>query len=194
MENVNDKESMLMKAIKRISKLKFSGLILEKLEQLAVKLGVDERELLRIYVEIKNAAYRVKYALTPYAERILLLPQCLRNPDCPAKLGEFGYECIDCGKCMIGKIVKYAKELGYKGTYIIPGGSVITKIFEKVKPKACLGVACLKELVLGSFLCEKFGVIGQGIPLLKDGCINTTVNWREVFKLLTLKNNPMTLI
>ncbi len=180
-------ESTLMKAIKKISKMKFSGLVLEKLEQLAVKLGVDERELLKIYVEMKNAAYKVKYALTPYTERILLLPQCLRSPDCPAKLTDLGYECVDCGKCMIGRIIKLARELGYKGVFILPGGSMITKIFEKIKPKACLGVACLKELVLGSFLCEKFGIAGQGIPLLKNGCVNTDVNWKSVLNLLTLR-------
>jgi hypothetical protein len=39
-----------------------------------------------------------------------------------------------------------------------------------------MGVACSKELVLGSFLCEKMGVIGQGVSLIRDGCINTLVD------------------
>ena len=54
------------------------------------------------------------------------------------------------------------------------------KILLELKPKASLGVACVKELVLGSYLCEKVGVIGQGVELLKDGCINTVVNIKTV--------------
>jgi hypothetical protein len=43
-----------------------------------------------------------------------------------------------------------------------------------------LGVACSKELVMGSYLCEKVGVIGQGVELLKDGCINTLVDMKSL--------------
>ena len=52
------------------------------------------------------------------------------------------------------------------------------RIFARAKAGACLGVGCLKELMLGSFACEKLGIAGQGVPLLKDGCVNTEVDWR----------------
>jgi hypothetical protein len=32
--------------------------------------------------------------------------------------------------------------------------------------------------MLGSFICEKFEVSGQGVALLKDGCVNTEVDWK----------------
>ena len=72
--------------------------------------------------------------------------------------------------------MQITKDLGYKGAFILPGGSLAKKIIMELKPKASMGVACSKELVLGSFLCEKMGVIGQGFGLLKDGCINTIVD------------------
>ncbi|MCD6154809.1 MAG: DUF116 domain-containing protein [archaeon GB-1867-097] len=181
-----ERDSLLLKAVKSLLKLKFSTLIFNKLDSIAHKFNVDEMELLKLYVDLKNKANRVKFSLVPYAERILLLPQCLRSSNCPAELGDFGYNCIDCGKCMIGKVYRFALKLGYKGVFIIPGGSMIAKIFEKVKPKACLGVACFKELFLGSFLCEKFGVVGQGIPLLRDGCINTLVDWKKLFNFIAM--------
>lgn len=79
-----------------------------------------------------------------------------------------------------------AKNLGYKDVFIILGGSVAKKILNKEKPKACLGVSCLKELVLGSFVCEKLGVAAQGIALLRDGCVETAVNWKKVNNVLRL--------
>jgi hypothetical protein len=83
-------------------------------------------------------------------------------------------------------VIQMAKELGYRGAYITPGGNIVSKIFERDRPKACLGVACLMELVLGSMACEKFNVIGQGIPLNRDGCIDTDVEWSSVYKMMKL--------
>lgn len=173
-------KSSVMRIVKRIADTKLSGVALQKLEQVATRMGVEENELLRLYVESKNRSLSKNFASTPYKERILLLPQCLRAPDCPAELGKYGYECQECGRCIIKTIKQISKKLGYKGTFILPGGSIAQKILLELKPKACLGVACSKELVLGSFLCEKMGVIGQGIALLRDGCINTLVDLRSL--------------
>jgi hypothetical protein len=167
----------VMRVIEKIAESKFSGVAIQKLEQFAAKMGVDEKEFFQLYVKTKNSASREKFASTPYGERILLLPQCLRSTECPAELGEYGYECQECGKCNLKKMIHLAKTLGYKGAFILPGGSMAQKILLEIKPKACLGVACFKELVLGSFLCEKLGVIGQGVALLRDGCVNTLVDW-----------------
>lgn len=169
-------KSSVMRIVKRIADTKLSGLALQKLEQVATKMGVEENELLRLYVESKNRSLIENFASTPYKERVLMLPQCLRAKDCPAELGKYGYECQECGRCAIKTIMQTCKKLGYKGVFILPGGSLAKKILLELKPKASLGVACAKELVLGSFLCEKMGVIGQGVALLKDGCINTVVD------------------
>jgi len=169
-----------MRLIEKLAESKFSGIAIQKLEQFAGKMGVDEKELFQLYVKTKNSASREKFASTPYSERILLLPQCLRSRECPAELGEYGYECQECGKCNLKEVIQMAKNLGYRGTFILPGGSIAKKIFLKAKPKACLGVACFKELVLGSFLAEKLGVAGQGVALLRDGCVNTLVDWKSL--------------
>jgi len=170
----------LMRVIEKLAEYKVSGIAIQKLEKLTAKMGVDEKELFQLYVKTKNTASRENFAATPYRERILLLPQCLRSRECPAELGEYGYECQECGKCKIKEAIHMAKTLGYKGVFILPGGSIITKIFAEARPKACLGVACLKELVLGSFVCEKLGIICQGVALLRDGCVNTLVDWKSL--------------
>jgi hypothetical protein len=180
-------KSYVMRFVKKLADIPFSGLALQKLEQLATKIGVDENELLRLYVESKNRSLIDSFASTPYNERVLLLPQCLRAKDCPAEIGKYGYECQDCGKCSIKQIRQICNKLGYKGVFIMPGGSLAKKIIGELKPKASMGVACSKELVLGSVLCEKMGIIGQGVELLRDGCINTLVDLRILSDALSVR-------
>jgi len=180
-------DSSIMRIVKKIARTKLSGVALQKLEQLATKVGVEEKELFQLYVDTKNRSLVKNFAATPYNERILLLPQCLRAKDCPAELGKYGYECQGCGRCSVEKIKHVTKKLGYKGTYILPGGSIAKKILLELKPKASLGVACFKELVLGIFLCEKLGIIGQGVALIRDGCINTLVDWKALNETLNIR-------
>ena len=179
--------SSVMRVVKKLAKTKLSGVALQKLEQVATKMGVEENELLRLYVESKNRSLIQNFASTPYNKRILLLPQCLRSKDCPAELGKYGYECQECGRCIIKTIKQISKKLGYKGTFILPGGSIAQKLLLELKPQACIGVACFKELVLGSFLCEKIGIIGQGVALLRDGCINTIVDLKSLNDALKIR-------
>jgi hypothetical protein len=184
----DDSNSPSMEIIKKLAKSRVSEIALEKIESLATKAGIDENQLLNLYVDIKNSAYRKKFASVSFSDRILILPQCLRPKDCPAKLNELGYECSKCGKCKIEKIIELANKIGYKKVYIVSGGSMVKKILSLERPKACLGIACVKELILGSFICEKFDVVPQGLSLLKDGCIETVVDMNNLLSSLQIKN------
>lgn len=183
--NEND-DSSVMRVVKKLAKTKLSSLAIHKLEQFATKVGVEEKELLQLYVETKNRSLIQSFASTQYNERIIMLPQCLRAKDCPAEIGKYGYECQQCGRCSVAKIMQLTKDLGYKGAFILPGGSLAQKIILELKPKASLGVACSKELVLGSYLCEKMGIVGQGVELLRDGCINTIVDMKTLKEVLSV--------
>ena len=180
-------ENILIQLIEKLSESKIGEIALVKLEQMAAKSGIDEKRLLALYVKTKNLAYKKVFSKIPFSERILLLPQCLRPCNCPASFKEFSYECKNCSNCKLGEIINFAKKLGYKGVYLISGGSIVSKIFERIKPKACIGVACLKELILGGFVAEKFGIIPQCVALSKDGCVNTEVEWSTVKKVIELK-------
>ncbi len=183
--NKND-DSSVMRVVRTLAKTKLSSLAIHKLEQVATKVGVEEKELFKLYVEAKNRSLIQSFASTPYNERIIMLPQCLRAKDCPAEIGKYGYECQQCGRCSVATIMQLTKDLGYKGAFILPGGSLAQKIILELKPKASLGVACSTELVLGSYLCEKMGIIGQGVELLRDGCINTIVDMKTLREALSV--------
>jgi hypothetical protein len=52
---------------------------------------------------------------------------------------------------------------------------------KETKPKAALGVACLKELVMAM---ENLPIPTVGVELLRDGCVNTDVDVKKVLKAL----------
>ena len=180
-------DTSIMRFVKTLAKTKVSILAIDKLEQLANKVGVDEKELFELYVQTKNRVQLEKFASTPYNERILLLPRCMRATHCPAEIGKNGFEGMQCGKCAATEITNATRRLGYKGAFMLLGGSLAKSIIAKMKPKAVIGVACAKELVMGICLCERFGVLVQGVELLKDGCINTIVDMKTLNNTLKLR-------
>lgn len=177
----------LMNIIKRTISQRPIALMLMKIEQLALQMGLDEQDIIRLYVKVANELHRDNFSRTPYSERVILLPHCLRHKECPAEIHGLGYRCIECGRCPIGEIVHMAREIGYKAVYIISGSSVISEIIRRVKPRAILGIACYKECVMGHIALLKAGIPGQAVPLKRDGCINTEVDINEVKSIMKLK-------
>ena len=181
-----NEEASAMLLIEKLAEHRIGAIALTKIEKIAAKIGIDETRLLEVYVKTKNAATKAPFARIPFQKRILFLPQCLRSRECPASLSESGYVCKKCGRCGIHRVISRALELGYKGAYVLSGGSMVGSILKRERPLACLGVACFKELVLGGFVCERFGAISQGVALSRDGCIETEVDWRVVDEALSM--------
>ncbi|MBW2984294.1 DUF116 domain-containing protein [Candidatus Woesearchaeota archaeon] len=135
---------------------------------------------------IFNKRYKEDFRKTPYSKRAIFLPQCLRSRNCPAKTTNEGIKCVACGKCSIHKVKKLAEKLGYR-FFIVPGASLVKKLVKKHKPKGVIGVACNPELNESLKAAPGFGVAPQCIALLKDGCVNTKVDWDKVRKTIELK-------
>jgi hypothetical protein len=134
----------------------------------------------RLVVEVRNRLYRDRFDRTPYEQRAMFIPQCLRSPQCPAPLTPDGIRCLDCGRCGIGKIKGEAESLGYK-VFIAPGGSLIKRMLKKYNSQAVLGVGCPMEVKEGTEKMASYGVPVQGVILERDGCVDTRV---DVVKLL----------
>lgn len=154
-------------------------------------LGEDEGLADLIYIIAKNRAYRKEWESLPPSQRILFLPQCLRNSkNCQAELTERGYVCKKCGSCDIAEIVEYAENLGYRHIYIVPGGSMVYRILKDIAPEigkfSTLGVACVPELCEASERLSSKGVPHQCAPLKKTGCVDTEVDVDEVKRFLKM--------
>ena len=82
---------------------------------------------------------------------------------------------------MINKASRLAEKLGYD-VYILAGSSCVPQVLKKKGYEGVVGVACSHELKLGGDYLQNIGLIGQAVPLTKNGCANTR------FNLETLKN------
>ncbi len=154
--------------------------------------GLDVPDALQLVedlvdVYVRNASERERFEKTK--NRALFLPHCSRkymdnrcqatfNPEIPS------YKCGHCSTdCQISKATKMAEEKGYD-VYVVPGGSCIPQILKKYHYEGLVGVACGEELKLGGVALDKTGLAGQAIPLIRNGCSNTSFSLQSLEKTL----------
>ena len=127
-------------------------------------------------VLVNNQIWREAVAATPYEKRLLLLPKCLRhNENCPADVDQLGLVCENCGRCPIGDIKLQAEELGLM-VLVAEGSPIVMSLIQTGKIEAVIGVSCLSVLEKTFPYIEAGAVPGLAIPLLYDGCVNTSVD------------------
>jgi geranylgeranyl diphosphate synthase type II len=145
---------------------------------------------------MKNEPLKLLAAVAQ-SDRILLLPHCLRHSNtCKAKYNEDGLQCLHCSEdCAVNILTGVAKENGYKGICVAPGGRLAVKYVQGKRPKAVVAIACDKELeegVEGVKGLEKDGLdpIMVIIPLVKDGCVDTVVDVQKAKRVIETKHIP----
>jgi hypothetical protein len=84
---------------------------------------------------------------------------------------------------LINQATSFAKKKGYD-VYILPEGSCIPKILKSNDYEGIVGVACGKEIKLGGNTLENMGIAGQSVPLVKNGCANTSFNFETLQRIL----------
>lgn len=153
---------------------------------------IDWNELFKAIVVRKNKEYINKFTKTLFKERIVLLPQCLRNTEkCKAKETDFGYQCADCGSCQITEIIKESAKLNYQKVYIIKCVRALSSIISKNRPGAVLGVGCDSESALGIITCEQNKIPVQYIVLATNDCANNKTDFNKVKDLLNFKEEDV---
>ncbi|MGA2308522.1 MAG: DUF116 domain-containing protein [Candidatus Bathyarchaeia archaeon] len=140
-----------------------------------------------IDVQARNLVERERFIQTK--RRALLLPHCSRkfmDSRCKATFDPSlpSYVCAHCSPdCQVGKAELLAKEKGYD-VYILPGGSCIPKILNAKHYEGIIGVACGEEVRTGGETLKAMNISGQTVPLIKNGCANTTFNIENLSKIL----------
>lgn len=155
-------------------------------------IGLDDQEMLAFSVRILNAMNMTAFAAIPVEERAIFLPQCLRAARCPAHLTPEGLRCSSCGQCSIGEMRPMLEQLGYR-VFLVPGSSFIKRMVKQYRPRALIGVGCLLEVKEGLEMADKMHLIGLGVVTLKDGCVETLVDWDTLFEVATLGLDPSTI-
>lgn len=164
----------------------------ERLEALGrsvlARTGQDEAYLGFAMVELNNAFWREQFAEVPFRNRLLLLPHCLRDAEaCRGSYGSRGLECADCGACRISGLKRQAEGLGYS-VIVAEGTPEVLKTLLVGHADALLGVACLDSLEKAYDLVSGLGIPNAAVPLLRDGCVNTEVEYDRIESWLTLES------
>lgn len=145
------------------------------------KLGVDEEFIDFTIVMLGNETWRDVVNATPFHRRLLLLPQCLRNNlQCKGVFDELGLLCSGCKGCQIDDILGKAEELGYS-TLVAEGTTVAIGLVEEGSIDAVIGVSCMPVLQNSFEPVSKAAVPVIGLPLLYDGCTNTSLDYDWLF-------------
>ena len=147
-------------------------------------MGVNAKIVDNIGVEVRNKVNEKHFKKINPQDTILVLPHCLRHLECEAKLETSGLVCKNCKRCVIGVLKDKGEKMGFQ-VFIIPGSTFLKKIVEQNKFKAVIGVACFQDLNLAMMNLSNFPC--QGVPLLRDGCVNTKVDTRAVLEKMGVK-------
>jgi hypothetical protein len=165
-------------------------LMLEGLIKAIVGLfGLEDRELMSFFVRVHNSMNTKSFETIPVSKRAIFLPQCLRSSKCPAHLTPEGLLCRGCGQCSVGKALPLLRDMGYR-VFIVPGSSFIQRMVKKYRPAGIIGVGCIIEVRDGLEMSDRMGLCGMGVVTLRDGCVETLVNWHDVFDVATLGVEP----
>jgi hypothetical protein len=165
---------------------RFTFFLIEKLRSplkfLFSLVSRDSYAVEEIGIKVCNRFNLKRYEKVKLAERMVVLPQCLRDINCEARLDPLsGFKCERCGKCIADKIRKVD---GSVRIFISPGGTFSKRLVESHRPGAVLGVACPRDLFEGMSICAGFRIPVQGVLLLRDGCVTTAVDTEKVFETL----------
>ncbi len=151
--------------------------------------GLEDREMLTFFIKLHNTMNKTAFEKIPVGERAIFMPQCLRSSQCPAHLTPEGLKCVTCGRCSVGEAQEMLQRMGYR-IFIVPGSSFIKRMVKKYRPKALIGVGCLSEVIEGIDMADKMGLVVMGVVTLREGCVETIVEWSDVYDVAALGLDP----
>jgi hypothetical protein len=166
--------------------LKAGMVLLEGLSRALFRLfGLEDNQVHSFFIQLHNTMNKKAFEGVPVRDRAIFFPQCLRSSKCPADLTPEGLKCKCCGLCTIGYWLPILERMGYR-IFSVPGSSFIKRMVKKYHPQAIIGIGCLSEVKEGLEMSDKLGLVSMGVVTLKDGCVETLVNWEEVLEIALL--------
>ena len=140
-----------------------------------------------LFILINNAVWMPVVRHIPCERRTLMLPPCLRaTGHCKATFDELGLLCDRCGGCSISDLSEEAEDMGYT-VLVAEGTTIVGSLVEQGKMDAMIGVACMAALERSFPRMVASAIPGVAVPLLQDGCADTSVDSDWVSEALHLR-------
>lgn len=164
----------------------------EHCQRIVEATGAEEAWRDWLAVLLSNEVWRDQLAGIPYDRRLLLLPQCLRDESsCRGAIDNIGLLCGRCGHCTIPDIQSEAERLGYV-VLVAEGSPAVMSLLESGQVHAVVGVSCLETLERVFPYIQAAAVPGVAIPLLADGCRETSLDIDWLWDVLHLTRDDAT--
>ena len=161
-----------------------------QLEKWAKSLLGNEDYLAWTMVLIGSKLWKRQVVTVPFAQRLLLLPHCLRNTDqCPAGYDAEGLHCKECGACVLGQLKSTAETLGYR-VLIAEGSPVVMQWILSGRTNAILGVGCLRSLEKAFEKLQIAGIPALAVPLHTSTCKDSTTDIDWVLEMIHTPFEP----
>jgi uncharacterized protein len=134
------------------------------------------RNILRTsFIKVNNSltiAQRKRFK----GDRILvLLPHCLQIDVCNRKITNRIENCVNCGRCPVGKLVETGKQNGLTFE-VVNGGTLARRRVAEFRPDGIIAVACERDLTLGIQDVHPIPVYGVINDRPNGPCFNTEVD------------------
>ncbi|MDD3119015.1 MAG: polyprenyl synthetase family protein [Victivallales bacterium] len=159
-------------------------------QRLLTESGLDYAFMNYTMIMLNNALWENGIVHIPKEERLLLLPVCLRNHQaCQATGDELGLLCRGCGNCPIPELTEKAEKAGLN-VLVAESSSRVGEWIDTGEIRAIIGVSCLHSLEKAFPSMLRHAVPGIAIPLLADGCKNTTFDLSFLDDALAIGEDP----
>ena len=110
---------------------------------------------------------------------LLLLPRCLQNSDCSAKVSRSITKCDRCERCDLSEISELEEKYGIQ-VLIASGGRQAVAAARDRNIKIIIAVACPKELMLGILGVFPKPVVAVYNRQTNGPCMNTRVSTTQL--------------
>jgi uncharacterized protein len=163
---------------------------------IAVTLGelfrINRDRLRTSFVKVNNALTTAQKKRIKGDRILVLLPHCLQIDVCNRKLTSDVSNCIQCGRCPVGKLIEVGEKYGLR-IEVVNGGTLARRRVAQFRPNGIIAVACERDLTLGIqdvYPIPVFGVINDRPH---GPCVNTCVDMSLVEDAVKFFRNPKTL-
>jgi len=145
-------------------------------------LGYNSKNISETIIRLNNEKILKKHFNFEYKNILILLPHCVQNAQCPIRITFKPENCVNCGKCNIGELLKYtkSKDITLK---IATGGTLARKIIKENRPNAIVAIACHRDLMEGIIEIRNMPVLGVLNIIGKNGpCVSTSFEVDKVIE------------
>lgn len=141
--------------------------------------GINKVLLRTSFVKVNNTLTIAQSKRIKGNRILILLPHCIQIDVCNRKITSDLHNCVQCGRCPVGDLLKMEEKYKIK-IEIVNGGTLARKRVAEFRPSGIVAVACERDLTSGIQDVYPIPVYGVLNDRPNGPCVNTCVDMNLV--------------